>query len=78
MNARLPECRGAGPGRRLTAARPPASAPASKPRRPAPIHPGRAPGALVESLDFIGPTAPSWKRGLRTISNGRGPRDTYG
>jgi predicted nucleic acid-binding Zn ribbon protein len=37
-----------------------------------------APGALVESLDFIGPTAPSWKRGLRSISNSRGPRDTYG
>ena len=37
-----------------------------------------APGALVESLDFIGPQAPSWKRGLRAISNGRGPRDTYG
>ena len=37
-----------------------------------------APGALVESLDFIGPQAPSWKRGLRSISNGRGPRDTYG
>jgi len=37
-----------------------------------------APGALVDSLEFIGPTAPSWKRGLRTISNGRGPRDTYG
>jgi predicted nucleic acid-binding Zn ribbon protein len=37
-----------------------------------------APGALVESLDFIGPQPPSWKRGLRTISNGRGPRDTYG
>jgi predicted nucleic acid-binding Zn ribbon protein len=37
-----------------------------------------APGALVESLEFIGPQAPSWKRGLRTISNGRGPRDTYG
>ena len=37
-----------------------------------------APGALVESLQFIGPHAPSWKRGLRTISNGRGPRDTYG
>ena len=37
-----------------------------------------APGALVESLEFIGPTAPSWKRGLRSISNGRGPRDTYG
>jgi predicted nucleic acid-binding Zn ribbon protein len=27
-----------------------------------------APGALVESLDFIGPQAPSWKRGLRTPS----------
>jgi len=37
-----------------------------------------APGALVESLDLIGPQTPSWKRGLRTISNGRGPRDTYG
>lgn len=37
-----------------------------------------APGALIESLEFIGPQAPSWKRGLRTISNGRGPRDTYG
>ena len=37
-----------------------------------------APGALVESLTFIGPQAPSWKRGIRTISNGRGPRDTYG
>jgi predicted nucleic acid-binding Zn ribbon protein len=37
-----------------------------------------APGALVDSLEFIGPHAPSWKRGLRSISNGRGPRDTYG
>ena len=37
-----------------------------------------APGALIESLDFIGPQAPSWKRGLRSISNGRGPRYTYG
>ena len=37
-----------------------------------------APGALVERLEIIGPHAPSWKRGLRTISNGRGPRDTYG
>jgi predicted nucleic acid-binding Zn ribbon protein len=47
---------------------------------PSLLHPiqSSAPGALVESLDFIGPTAPSWKRGLRTISNGRGPRDTYG
>lgn len=37
-----------------------------------------APGALVESLRFIGPQAPSWKKGLRSVSNGRGPRDTYG
>ncbi len=37
-----------------------------------------APGALVESIRFIGPQAPSWKKGLRSISNGRGPRDTYG
>lgn len=37
-----------------------------------------APGALVESLSITGPKPPSWKRGLRTISNGRGPRDTYG
>ena len=37
-----------------------------------------APGALVESLRIIGPQAPSWKKGIRTVSNGRGPRDTYG
>ena len=37
-----------------------------------------APGALVESLRFTGPQAPSWKRGLRSVRNGRGPRDTYG
>ncbi len=37
-----------------------------------------APGALVESLQIIGPHTPSWKRGIRTVSNGRGPRDTYG
>jgi predicted nucleic acid-binding Zn ribbon protein len=37
-----------------------------------------APGALVESLRFTGPTAPSWKRGIRTIRGARGPRDTYG
>ena len=36
------------------------------------------PGAGVASLAFIGPQAPSWKRGLRTIKNERGPRDTYG
>lgn len=37
-----------------------------------------APGALVESLRFTGPTAPSWKKGVRTIRGARGPRDTYG
>ena len=37
-----------------------------------------APGALVEELIFIGPHAPSWKKGLRTIRGARGPRDTYG
>ena len=37
-----------------------------------------APGALVESLKFTGPAAPSWKKGLRTIRGARGPRDTYG
>jgi predicted nucleic acid-binding Zn ribbon protein len=39
---------------------------------------GSAPGALVETLVFIGPNAPSWKKGLRTIRGARGPRDTYG
>lgn len=37
-----------------------------------------APGALVESLRFTGPNAPSWKKGIRTIRGARGPRDTYG
>ena len=37
-----------------------------------------SPGALVESLNVIGPHAPSWKRGLRSIRGARGPRDTYG
>lgn len=37
-----------------------------------------SPGALVESLSIIGPQAPSWKHGIRSVSNGRGPRDTYG
>ena len=35
-------------------------------------------GAVIESLAIIGPNAPSWKRGLRTIRGARGPRDTYG
>ena len=37
-----------------------------------------APGALVEEIVIIGPDAPSWKKGLWTIRNHRGPRDTYG
>jgi predicted nucleic acid-binding Zn ribbon protein len=37
-----------------------------------------APTAGVQSLSFAGPHAPSWKRGVRTIKNERGPRDTYG
>ena len=37
-----------------------------------------APGALVESIIFIGPHVPSWKKGLRSIKGARGPRDTYG
>jgi predicted nucleic acid-binding Zn ribbon protein len=36
------------------------------------------PGALVEELQVLGPTAPSWRRGVRTIKGARGPRDTYG
>jgi predicted nucleic acid-binding Zn ribbon protein len=37
-----------------------------------------APGALVDQIVVIGPGAPSWKKGIRTIRNTRGPRDTYG
>ena len=37
-----------------------------------------APGAIVEELHIIGPHAPSWKRGLRTIRGAQGPRDTFG
>jgi predicted nucleic acid-binding Zn ribbon protein len=33
--------------------------------------------AGVETARFVGPDAPSWKHGLKTIP-GRGPRDTYG
>ncbi|MBD0024210.1 DUF721 family protein [Gordonia pseudamarae] len=32
---------------------------------------------LVTSLRITGPTAPSWKKGPRSVP-GRGPRDTYG
>jgi hypothetical protein len=37
-----------------------------------------SPGALVEELNLIGPHAPNWKKGLRTIRGAKGPRDTYG
>lgn len=37
----------------------------------------RYPAAGVDAVRFIGPDAPSWKRGPRAIP-GRGPRDTYG
>ncbi len=37
-----------------------------------------APGAVVDNLIIIGPHAPSWKRGLRTIRGAKGPRDTFG
>lgn len=33
---------------------------------------------VVTSMSVQGPTAPSWKRGVRTVRGGRGPRDTYG
>lgn len=32
----------------------------------------------VTDLRFVGPNAPSWKRGYRAATDGRGPRDTYG
>ncbi len=36
-----------------------------------------ASGVLVERLQIIGPQTPTWKKGVRTIRNARGPRDTY-
>lgn len=35
------------------------------------------PAAGIAEVRFLGPDAPSWKRGPRSIQ-GRGPRDTYG
>lgn len=32
----------------------------------------------INSLEIIGPNSPSWRKGLRTIKDARGPRDTYG
>jgi predicted nucleic acid-binding Zn ribbon protein len=31
----------------------------------------------IRSISFLGPDAPSWKKGQRSVP-GRGPRDTYG
>jgi predicted nucleic acid-binding Zn ribbon protein len=32
----------------------------------------------VVVLEVLGPHAPSWKHGARSVRDGRGPRDTYG
>lgn len=32
---------------------------------------------VVTKIEVIGPAAPNWRKGLRTVK-GRGPRDTYG
>lgn len=32
----------------------------------------------VESVKILGPDAPTWRHGRRTVRGGRGPRDTYG
>ncbi len=32
----------------------------------------------VTVIDVVGPTGPTWKRGPRSMRDGRGPRDTYG
>lgn len=32
----------------------------------------------VALLEVLGPNLPSWKKGLRSVRDGRGPRDTYG
>lgn len=35
------------------------------------------PNLTIDQVMFIGPTAPTWKKGPRSVP-GRGPRDTYG
>src|SRR3712207_5549618 len=32
----------------------------------------------ITRVTIVGPDAPSWKKGRRTVRDGRGPRDTYG
>lgn len=34
--------------------------------------------ATVTVIEVLGPHGPSWKRGMRSVRDGRGPRDTYG
>ena len=33
---------------------------------------------IVKTITVNGPSAPSWKKGPRSVRGGRGPRDTYG
>ncbi len=33
---------------------------------------------VVTEIRVVGPGAPTWSRGPRRVSDGRGPRDTYG
>lgn len=35
-------------------------------------------GASTDEIFIIGPSAPSWRKGVRSIRGARGPRDTYG
>ncbi len=32
----------------------------------------------VTVIDVVGPSGPTWRRGPRSVRDGRGPRDTYG
>lgn len=33
---------------------------------------------VVKYVDVLGPVGPTWKKGRRSVRDGRGPRDTYG
>ncbi|MGD7732428.1 DUF721 domain-containing protein [Propionibacteriaceae bacterium G57] len=39
---------------------------------------GRLGDGSVTRILVLGPEAPSWKHGIRSVRDGRGPRDTYG
>ena len=32
----------------------------------------------ISDLEILGPNAPSWRKGLRSVQGSKGPRDTYG